>query len=109
VGVGEGNRAPDLRFTSFRTATGRGTCALLVVAVAVHLRPPSSGALAALLAATRPRRISSSGHGCPYRFKLDQRRWPVSSGRRRTASNCNPNCNPARWPLRPELAAPLGS
>ena len=43
--------------------------------------------------AARPNRISSSGRGCPDRFKLDRRRWPVFPGRRCMVVNCNPNCN----------------
>ncbi len=38
-------------------------------------------------------RISSSGQGCPDRFRLDQHGWPVVTGRRCTEVNCNPNCN----------------
>lgn len=41
-----------------------------------------------------PNRISSSGHSCPDRFKLDQPSRPVSSGWCRTVVNCNPNGNP---------------
>jgi len=44
-----------------------------------------------------PNGISSSGQSCPDRFKLDQPPVTVSPGRRRTASNCNPNCNPVLW------------
>ena len=40
-----------------------------------------------------PNRISSSGHGCPDRFKLDQPSRPVLPGWWCTAVNCNPNCN----------------
>ena len=41
-------------------------------------------------------RISSSGRGCPDRFKLDRFRGSVFGGRCCTAVNCNPKCNP--WP-----------
>jgi hypothetical protein len=67
---------------------------------AVHRDPAPSDGVAARVAASvsvvaaGPNRISSSGHGCPDRFKLDQPIRPVFSGRRRTAVNCNPNCNP---------------
>jgi hypothetical protein len=71
-------------------------------------------------AAREPNRISSSGRGRSDRFKLDQPTRPVFSGRRRTAVNCNPNCNPqirrsgrvvqdrllqsVRWPDIPQLS-----
>jgi hypothetical protein len=38
----------------------------------------------------KPNRISSSGRGCPDRFKLDQPSRLVFPGRDRTAMNCNP-------------------
>jgi hypothetical protein len=41
-----------------------------------------------------PNRISSSGRHGSDPFMLDQRARPVLSVRRRTALNCNPNCNP---------------
>ena len=41
-----------------------------------------------------PNRISSSGRGCPDRFKLDQPSRPVFPGWCRTVLNCNRNCNP---------------
>jgi hypothetical protein len=41
-----------------------------------------------------PNRISSSGHDCSDRFKLDQPSRPVFPGWCRTVLNCNPNCNP---------------
>jgi hypothetical protein len=47
--------------------------------------------------AQEPNRISSSGYGCPDRFKLDQPSWVASPEPCRTASNCNPDCNPALW------------
>jgi len=40
-----------------------------------------------------PNRISSSGHGRPDRFRLDQLPRPVLAERHRTMVNCNPNCN----------------
>ena len=40
-----------------------------------------------------PNCISSSGHGCPDRFRLDQLSWPVLAERHCTMVNCNPNCN----------------
>ena len=50
-------------------------------------------------------RISSSGHVCTDRFKLDQPSRPVFPGWCCTVVNCNPNCNPQiRWtqvPRRP--------
>jgi hypothetical protein len=52
------------------------------------VRPPRPGPPAALT-----NRISSSGQGCPDRFKLDQSTRSVLRARRRTALNCNPNCN----------------
>jgi len=82
----------DPLVTSFRTDAGRVASALLELAVAVHLRPLASGALAALVAA-RPNRISSSGRCRPDRFKLDQRSWPVLPGQDRTTVNFNLICN----------------
>ena len=70
-------------------------CALLAATVVVQLRTVSSDASAALLAARRPRRISSSDRGRPDWFKLDQLANFVAAGQHGS-------------PLRPELAALLG-
>ena len=45
------------------------------------------------LKGANPNRISSSGHGCPDRQRLDQRPWLVLAERHCTMVNCNPNCN----------------
>ena len=71
---------------------------------------------------SKPNRISSSGRGCPDRFKLDQSSRAVPTERCRTVSNCNPNCNPvprrdpllrrsvcaAGQPARPQVSQPIG-
>lgn len=55
-----------------------------------------------------PNRISSSGHGCPDRFKLDQPSRPVFPGWYCTVVNCNPNCKPQiRSNGRPIQGCPL--
>jgi hypothetical protein len=51
LGAGEGNRTPDLRFTSLESGVGGKPYALLAEVVTVRLCPLLSGALAALLAA----------------------------------------------------------
>src|SRR5215469_12973000 len=75
LGLPESQPAWPVRRRAVLQACGRPQVGeqaqLLVAAVAMHLRPLSSGALAALLAARRPRRISSSGHGNPGHFSLD--------------------------------------
>jgi hypothetical protein len=81
----------DLWFSELRQAR---TCALRPVGSSRHRRPPERGAgQNRRFWVVNPNRISSSGRGCPDRFKLDQLRRPDFPGRRGTAVNCNPNCN----------------
>jgi len=104
-GAGERIRTAGLPFTSWRSPAGWRVCALLVAAFAVHLGLLSSGALAALLAARRPRRMSSSRRGRPDRFKLDQCLRLVRVGRRCAMVNCNPDRQPTGL-LRPSGGVP---
>jgi hypothetical protein len=83
-------RTADLPFTSWRRVPGREVRPLLAAAMAVHRRPWPSGTLAALLAARRPRPISSwtnvlgqSLLDGPARRRTASRMQPTAGGRRR--------------------------
>jgi hypothetical protein len=66
---------------------------MAVVSIRVSKIDPSSALRDSNADQREPNRISSSGRHGSDRFRLDQRAWSVLPGRRRTALNCNPNCN----------------